>query len=579
MNETAIGVMIGSAVLTGLVLFVPRMVARAGATLRMVDTLRQLRSARHNDRTLLRAYHDGLRMRADDALSGVASCDLPPSRISERTWADLNMDELFDSLDYAISEPGRQYLYHMLRCPHERAGPLQKLDRAVQRLGDEALSDRVRRALQGLSDKRAAYLQQLVLGELPARPRLWWLAPVLTSASLLCLASLALWSSAAIAWLGICVVNAGVQLVYRPRVKHLVVALHEMPAFLDAARELGAMDIVELADKCRVLREGAERLSSVRRATRWLMFEPSQSSEMAGWLYEYVNLLFLLDVNAFVFTSNALRAARGDVHHMFEALGHIDAVQSIDQWRRGLEPCTVPEFTGADKRLHVRSLVHPLLANPAPNDFEMHGTGVVITGSNMSGKTTFIRAIGVNAILAQTLCTACAVTWRAPLLRVRTSIGRDDSLMEGKSYYLAEVESILALVTAQESGVQHLFLLDEIFRGTNTTERVAAGYAVLQHLNSGKHLVVAATHDIEVLDLLGDRYAAHHFREQVDGGGLTFDYTLRPGPASTRNAIALLRTMRYPESLVEAALAAIDWRVRGDRREQVLAESADEPVA
>jgi DNA mismatch repair ATPase MutS len=106
--------------------------------------------------------------------------------------------------------------------------------------------------------------------------------------------------------------------------------------------------------------------------------------------------------------------------------------------------------------------------------------------------------------------------------------------VEGKSHYLAEIESVLALVHAKGDGRQNLFLLDELFRGTNTTERIAAGYA------------------------------AHHFREQVTDDTLSFDFLLQSGPSSTRNAIALLKLMHYPEDVVPDALAAIDWQ-RGHR--------------
>jgi DNA mismatch repair ATPase MutS len=89
---------------------------------------------------------------------------------------------------------------------------------------------------------------------------------------------------------------------------------------------------------------------------------------------------------------------------------------------------------------------------------------------------------------------------------------------------------------------------------------VAAGYAVLAYLDRGRDVVVVATHDLELLDLLGGTYVAHHFREHVDGDGLRFDYRIQPGPSSTRNAIALLRYMKYPDGVVADALAAIDWQ-------------------
>src|SRR5204863_8570228 len=132
--------------------------------------------------------------------------------------------------------------------------------------------------------------------------------------------------------------------------------------------------------------------------------------------------------------------------------------------------------------------------------------GVLITGSNMSGKSTFLRTIGVNAVLAQTINTCLAARYEAPVYRVRTCIGMADELTAGKSYYLVEVESVLALVKASDAREPHLFIFDELFRGTNAVERIAAGEAVLRALIAdGKpHVVLAATHDGELVDLLRD---------------------------------------------------------------------------
>jgi DNA mismatch repair ATPase MutS len=173
-----------------------------------------------------------------------------------------------------------------------------------------------------------------------------------------------------------------------------------------------------------------------------------------------------------------------------------------------------------------------------------------------------VRALGVSAVLAQTLHTVCAREWRAPMLRVRTSIGRTDSIVAGKSYYLAELESVAALVQAKSDDAQCLFLLDEIFRGTNTTERVAAGFAVLSYLDRGADVVVVATHDIELIALLGRRFATRHFREEVTDGRMTFDYRIHDGPSSSRNAIALLDVVKLPAELVAEAVATLDWQAR-----------------
>jgi DNA mismatch repair ATPase MutS len=126
----------------------------------------------------------------------------------------------------------------------------------------------------------------------------------------------------------------------------------------------------------------------------------------------------------------------------------------------------------------------------------------------------------------------------------------------GKSYYLVEVESVLSLVDASKSTDPTLFVFDELFRGTNAVERIAAGEAVLRTLLQHRpHVVLAATHDGELVDLLHDTYVVFHLSDTIGAGGLSFDYHLTPGPATSRNAIALLTLNGAPASLVEHALS------------------------
>jgi len=185
-----------------------------------------------------------------------------------------------------------------------------------------------------------------------------------------------------------------------------------------------------------------------------------------------------------------------------------------------------------------------------------------VTGSNMSGKSTLLRTIGVNAVLAQTIHTCLADAYAAPLFAIRSCIGRSDDLLSGKSYYIVEVESLIDLVRASQGEAPHLFLLDEMFRGTNAVERIAAGQAVLRELVEGgdarRHVVLAATHDGELVDLLPDRFDAVHFGDTVADDGIAFNYRLQPGRATTRNAIALLKQKGAPDRLVRQAISCAE---------------------
>lgn len=172
---------------------------------------------------------------------------------------------------------------------------------------------------------------------------------------------------------------------------------------------------------------------------------------------------------------------------------------------------------------------------------------------DLSGKTTFIRTVALNALAGQTLGVCFAERFAAPFFRIYSSVRIADDIEAGESYYLAEVLSIKKFLKAATGQAPCLFLLDELFKGTNTTERIAAGKAVLTYLNAGRHLVCVATHDTELCALLDGQYALYHFREEVIDGKLVFDYRLHEGKLTTRNAIRILELYDYPPEVVEDA--------------------------
>jgi DNA mismatch repair ATPase MutS len=182
---------------------------------------------------------------------------------------------------------------------------------------------------------------------------------------------------------------------------------------------------------------------------------------------------------------------------------------------------------------------------------------ILITGSNMAGKTTFLRTVGINVILAQTLNLCLAERATMPRAMVRSSIRREDRLAQGESLYAVELERIRDMIQDAAGDHLHLFLLDEIFRGTNTLERISAATAVLHHLGQS-HLVMVTTHDLELQDLLAGSYDMYHFSEQIAAGAYGFNYCIQPGPTTGRNAIRLLELKGYPESITREARRMAD---------------------
>jgi DNA mismatch repair ATPase MutS len=307
---------------------------------------------------------------------------------------------------------------------------------------------------------------------------------------------------------------------------------------------------------------------------RWVSQDPFMASfrpgeftrvatDFVAAVYEYLNVLFLLDGIAVFLGSRELASRAGDLIRLVEAIGNIDAALSVARWRAERTDWCRPQFLSQGSAATLKNVRHPLLTAPVPNSVRLEpGRGILVTGSNMSGKSTFLRTVGVTAVLAQTINTCLADAYRAPILDIQSCIGRSDDLIAGKSYYLAEVDDAVARLRASREPAQHLFLFDELFRGTNAVERIAAAEAILRELMTTGgaptiHVAVVATHDGELVGLLSDVYAPYHLADSLGPDGLRFDYRLEPGPATTRNAIALLRQRGAPESVIESALKRV----------------------
>jgi DNA mismatch repair ATPase MutS len=204
--------------------------------------------------------------------------------------------------------------------------------------------------------------------------------------------------------------------------------------------------------------------------------------------------------------------------------------------------------------LEVTSIGHPLLppATRVNNDFSLKGLGAVsiITGSNMSGKSTFLRTLGVNLCLAEAGAPVCATSWTSPWMRLFCCIRIDDSLDAGISYFYAEVKRLKRLLDAAENrpAPPVFFLIDEIFRGTNNRERLIGSRHYVRALGRSNAIGLVSTHDLELakLEVADGNVSTQHFRETVDEHGLVFDYRLRPGPCPTTNALKIMAREGLP---------------------------------
>ena len=511
----------------------------------------------------MQAIADYYRSRIEDARPG--------EFLDERTWEDLNLDAVFQTLDRTESTLGQQVLYYRLRSAPVAAN-LDAFEALITRMGaDVEARQRAQLAL--------AFLQN------PAGYDLWWISqpdslerrpwqviyPIVAAIMLSALIATSIWPGAGPVLIVGSVVNLTIRFMTARRVGWVIGPFRQISALIAVAETLRFLEGDDIDPIVGSLRRELPTLRRLKGIVRRIGPDPLKVGELAFAVMEYLNMIFLLDVNAVYFGAGELRRCGPSLLRVIAAVGDVDAAISIASFRAGTPGWTRPRFVAPGAPVSLRDIRHPLIPDAVPNSIELAPPfGVLVTGSNMSGKTTFIRTVGVSAVLAQTINTCLAGVYEAPVLRVRSCIGRSDDLIAGKSYYIVEVEAVLALVQASVSTVPHLFLFDELFRGTNAIERIAGAEAVLIELiRDGSpfkpHLVLAATHDAELVDLLRDIYAAHHFGDELGPDGLIFDHRLQPGATTTRNAIALLRLHGAPPTMVTRALqrAAVLDRQRG----------------
>ncbi|MBF9239989.1 hypothetical protein I2I05_21540 [Hymenobacter sp. BT683] len=468
-------------------------------------------------------------------------------RLPDQTWADLNGDLLFGRLDATVSPVGQQCLYHRLRSPLADAAPLHAFDAAAALLAQDPVArGHALLALDQLTADEAYYLTDLVSGEpLPALPGARF-APGLALGLLATLLG-GFWLP--VLWVGtlaLALTNAVFHLWQRQRINNCVRPLLQLGRLRRAGQALQ-----RAALPLRALPPLAAPLARLRALMWQVAFFQVEDNLL---VLELLKMLLLLDVLLYGRCRVAVQQQAPAIRTVFEAVGYVDCALAVASFRQRHATC-VPHFGPAAEGIQLQGGYHPLVPGCVPNDLTLAGPGVLLTGSNMAGKTTFMRTLGVNALLAQTVATCPATAYRAPFCRVLTSLSLADSLPTGKSYYLVEAETMRELLAACDAAPgSYLLLLDELFKGTNTQERIAANQAVLAYLQP-RSWVVAATHDGELGALLPSCYVEYHFCETVTADDWYFDFRLKAGPLTTRNAIRLLARLHYPAQVVAAAQA------------------------
>ena len=467
-----------------------------------------------------------------------------------KIWNDLDMDEVFLKIDNTQTKYGQQYLYKSLRVIPEGAVLNDDLETTIQTLQQNPKFEKFLSAkLAELAKNDSYFLCNVFQKEFSKRP------PFVFGFYILCAAA---------------VIGVPVAFFYDWLIIPMMIIvtfnfmIHywgKLNVTLESA-SFGQLSEMLSASKS-VLREANKQNISLVKSPanggidslilKSSLFKPSlrgvgELAEVVGYFTDLIKAMFLIEIILYFSLVKQIEQETKLIEANFEAIAYLDFVLSILNLRRSDPTITLPK-EGKSLILEAKELLHPLLSTSVPNSFLIDRNGVLITGANMSGKSTFLRSIGLNCLLAQTINCVFASEMTLPKTKLYSSIQNFDELTSEKSYFFSEAESLKSMLSSVNDQCFELLLIDEIFKGTNARERLILSSVILNHLANNKTYVVASTHDLELVHELSD-FLFFYFSGKDINSKYRYDYKLEVGVLDTTNAALVLRDMGYPEEIL-----------------------------
>lgn len=509
----------------------------------------------------VRIYHETL-LEQNEELTDAP--DIPD--IDEITWSDLEMDQVYERINNTKCYAGEQVLYHTL---HQISGRECKTD--LEKKFEEHMTfftdneeERVEieEHLAKIGKKSADYYLPAFLKNVEfCRSGFVWIYPILQVLFIVCLAG-CLWKGSVflIALITIAAVNMIIYLLTKQKYEVVYESLFGLKQlvsfcrwmFSDKERKMLFADS-KVEDAIRSLNRVSGRILHIQARKSLTM-----SGDLMGLLYDYLMGITLCDVVTFYHVLRIVHKKQNEVMRLYRFVGEVDAQIAIASFRQSEQIWCKPQFI-KNHEIVAKAIVHPLLEDAVDNDLILKNRAM-ITGANASGKSTFMKAIAVNVILAQTIHTCLANDFHLPRLSVMTCMSLRDDIISGESYYVRETRYLKRMLDQIENKIPTFCVIDEILKGTNTNERLAASAAILDYLACFDCFVLVATHDRELILNRQKPYDNYYFESSVTGQDICFDYRIHKGIVGDSNAIALLELLGYPQIIIDTARK--NWMVR-----------------
>lgn len=477
--------------------------------------------------------------------------------IDQITWNDLDMDQIFMTMNNTGCAAGEEYLFAML---HRLCFSTEELAERNRLMEHFAKDKPARQALQEQfmrmgKERNISVYEYIHLLHLLKRESN---APHYISFAFMCAALALIFVNPVAGVMSVIVIGIYNAFSYYKRKseieKYFCVVSH-LIRMMDSMKALTALHDEAIAGYTETIRKDLKAFASFRKGAR-IVAGKKPTGDLLEGMIDYIRMLFHIDLIKFNNMLKIFDNNEAELTGLFETAGFLDSMIAAASYRQLMGEWCVPELTVGAPFLETEDVYHPMLDEPVKASLAEHRC-VLITGSNASGKSTFIKTLAINAILAQTIDTVMASSWRASFFAVASSMALRDDIFSKESYYIVEIKSLKRIMDMVNPDVPVLCFVDEVLRGTNTLERIAASAEILSWLAGANAMCFAATHDIELTYILEAQYSNYHFQEYVQENDVLFDYKLYPGRAVSKNAIKLLRMLGYDEGMTAHAEARV----------------------
>ncbi len=467
--------------------------------------------------------------------------------VSDNTCTDIDFEALFDFCDRTSSKVGQQYLYSRLRCVDKDKNKIIEQENLINNIQEKNIIDDIKKQLKRLNSFESYYLCRVFQdGPLP-KDKYLKLTQILPFISILSIVLTIFINKFIVLLIPIIILNMIVH--YRNKENLLF--------YSEVFTQLAILESISIKLKdlgyCKEQSDSIKKLKTINKQTKIIRLQNKVRNdfEIISWvIIELIKIGFSIEAIIFNKVMSKIQDNKKAIESLYENIGKIDLAISTISLRETLPYYCKPNITNYSKKIKACEIFHPLIDNCVSNNINIDERSALITGSNMSGKTTFIRTMAVSVLTANTLNTCFARSMSLGNILLDSAIKISDSLLNDKSYYFEEVLRIKSMINNAKSGKTYLLLLDELYKGTNTIERIACAKSVLSYLNK-ENIVIASTHDTELCELLKDDYDIYHFGEKIIKDVLSFDYTIKSGKPTETNAIRILDLNEYPKEIID----------------------------